>query len=335
MINTITPSGSPYHRLLRSDPRHRWWRPLLVGLVATGLYLAILVVILVVVVAVGLVVPSVELAVDRSWQGDLDLGDPVAFALLLGLLILLLPALLLATRLTGSRPAGVLSSVTGRLRFRWLGTAMLVAFAVWAPVMAVWVALEAATGTLVVRQVAPASSVALLVLTVALVPFQAAAEEYVFRGYLAQLVGSWLRHPAFAVLLPVPLFVLGHGYDALGAVDVGVFAVFCGWLVWRTGGLEAGIAAHVANNVVLMSLNALGLGDPNATDTTVLGLVVSIAMMAVFTVLVTRRAGSLGIARSRPAASSAGPALTTSARPDDRLPATDVPEPNPLVTMKG
>jgi hypothetical protein len=42
-----------------------------------------------------------------------------------------------------------------------------------------------------------------------LVPLQAAAEEYIFRGYLMQSIGRWLRHPAFAILLPVPLFVLG------------------------------------------------------------------------------------------------------------------------------
>lgn len=301
MINTMPAAGTSYHRLARCDPRHRWWRPLVVGLVATSLYLGALVVVLVVVIAVGLAVPSVELAVDRSLASDLDLRDPVALALLLGLLALMLPALLLAERLTGSRPVGLLSSVTGRLRFRWLGRTMLLAFVIWAPVMAVWIGVEAATGTLPVRPVAPTTTVAFLVVTFALVPFQAAAEEYVFRGYLAQLVGSYLRHPAFAVVLPVPLFVLGHGYDTLGAIDVGVFAVFCGWLTWRTGGLEAAIAVHVANNVVLMSLSAVGLADPNATDTSALGLAGSVAMLAAFTVLVTRRADTLRITRTRPA----------------------------------
>ena len=305
MINTAPPSGSPYHRLPRCDPRHRWWRPLLVGLVATSLYLAGLVAIVVVVVVVGLAFPSVEPAVDRAWGGGLDLGDPVGLAVLLGLLIMMLPALLLAARWTGSRPAGLLSSVTGRLRLRWLGTATVLAFAVWVPVTAVWVGVEAAARTPGSVPVAPASTGALLVLTLALVPFQAAAEEYVFRGFLGQLVGSWVRHPVFAVLLPVPLFVLGHGYGTLGSIDVGVFAVFCGWLAWRTGGLEAGIAAHVANNVVLLSFTAVGLGDPNATDTTVLGLGVSAATMAVFAVLVTRRADALGVARVRPATSTA------------------------------
>ena len=297
MITTESPSGTPYHRLLRCDPHHRWWRPLVVGLVAIGLYLAALAGVVVVAVVVVLAVPSAEPAGSMSWEGDLDPSDPVSLALLLGMLALMLPALLLAARLTGSRPAGLVSSVAGRLRLRWLGTAVLVAFAIWAPVMGVWVAIDAVPHE--VRHVAPTTSVVLLVLTLALVPFQAAAEEYVFRGYLAQLVGSWVRHPLFAVLLPVPLFVLGHGYHALGAVDVGVFAVFCGWITWRTGGLEAAIAAHVANNVVLMSLTAFGLGDPNATDTTALGLAVSTATMVTFAVLVVRRADALGISRNR------------------------------------
>jgi len=293
------PTVSNYHRLLRSDPRHRWWRPLLVGLTAVALYAVAMLAILLAVVIAGLAVPAWEPVINRVWSDEVDLGDPATFALLLGSLILMLPALVLATRLTASRPLGLLSSVSGVLRSRWLLTATLLAFAIWLPVMAVWFAVEAAVGTLEVRQVAPATTLALLVMTLALVPFQAAAEEYVFRGYLAQLVGSWLRHPAFAVLLPTPLFVLGHGYDTLGAIDVAAFAVVCGWLTWRTGGLEAAIAVHIANNVVLMSFSAVGFGDPNATDTSPLGLGVSLGMMAVFAVLVTRRADSQGIARTR------------------------------------
>lgn len=296
--STSTPEAG-YHLLLRSQARYRWWRPLVVGLTAVGLYAAVLLAVLIAVVIVGLAVPSLGAAIEQGWTEEMDLGNPMTFALLLGSLILMLPALLVATRLAGAHPIGLLSSVTGRLRSRWLATATLTAFAVWVPTMAAWIAVEAAAGTLQVRQVAPATTFALLVLTLALVPLQAAAEEYVFRGYLAQLVGSWLRHPAFAVLLPVPLFVLGHGYGALGAVDVAAFALMGGWLAWRTGGLEAPIAAHIANNVVLMFLSALGLGDPNATDTSALGLVVSTGMMAVFTLVIARRADSLEITRTR------------------------------------
>ena len=106
MITTSSPSGTPYHRLRRCDLQHRWWRPLVVGLVATGLYLASLVVVLGVLVAVGLAVPSVEPVVDRAWETDLDPTNPVALAMLLGLLALMLPALLLAERLLAERPTG-------------------------------------------------------------------------------------------------------------------------------------------------------------------------------------------------------------------------------------
>lgn len=313
-----------YHRLPRSDPRHRWWRPLAVGLVAAGLYLAALVAFTVVVVGLGLAVPSVGLALDRSWESEPDFGDPATFALLLGLVVLMLPALLTAARLAGSRPLGLLSSVTGRLRSSWLRSCTVLALAIWVPVMAVWVAVEAATGTLQVRHVAPATTLALLATTLALVPLQAATEEYIFRGYFAQLFGSWLRHPAFAVLLPIPLFVAAHGYGTLGAIEVGAFALMSGWLAWRTGGLEAPIAAHVVNNVVLMSLNAAGLGNPNATDTSPAGLGVSLAIMAAFTVLATRRADSSGIARTRSVNPVPERALAAPGRPTGSSPHVEI-----------
>lgn len=329
MISSTNTSGSSYHLLLRSQARHRWWRPLVVGLVAVGIYLAVLLVIGVGVIVVGLAVPSVGRTIDRSGESELDLGNPVTFGLLLGSLALVLPALLVATRLAGSGPVGLLSSVTGRLRLRWLGTALLLALAIWVPVMAVWAAVEAATGMLQIRQVAPATTLTLLLLTVTLVPFQAAAEEYLFRGYLVQLVGSWLRHPAFAVLLPIPLFVLGHDDGILGAIDVAAFALMCGWLAWRTGGLEAPIAAHLVNNIVLMSLSAVGIGDPNANNTSTLGLVVSTGMMVVFTLVVSRSADSWGITRTRPlplsaAATTTGARTTTGAQARNLRPSVDL-----------
>lgn len=114
------------------------------------------------------------------------------------------------------------------------------------------------------------------------VPFQAAAEEYVFRGYLMQAIGRWLRHPAFAILLPVPLFVLGHLYDPLGQVSVGVFAVAAGWLTWRTGGLEAAIALHVVNNLLAFLLGLAGLSDVNATSPGVDSFIWSTVVVAAY-----------------------------------------------------
>jgi hypothetical protein len=112
------------------------------------------------------------------------------------------------------------------------------------------------------------------VVVLLLVPVQAAAEEYIFRGYLMQSIGRWLRHPAFAILLPVPLFVLGHGYDLLGQIGVGLFAVAAGWLTWRTGGLEAAIALHVVNNLSAFLLSLVGSSPTEHDGTGQLSVVV-------------------------------------------------------------
>lgn len=89
-----------------------------------------------------------------------------------------------------------------------------------------------------------------LVVLVLTAPLQAAAEEYFFRGYLLQALGSLVAHPAFGVVVSAVLFALMHGVQnpALFLNRLG-FGLLAALLVWRTGGLEAAIGAHVINNV--------------------------------------------------------------------------------------
>ncbi|CAO0837216.1 CPBP family intramembrane metalloprotease OS=Streptomyces microflavus OX=1919 GN=G3I39_06970 PE=4 SV=1 [Streptomyces microflavus] len=94
----------------------------------------------------------------------------------------------------------------------------------------------------------------------ALVPFQAAAEEYVFRGWLVQVIGRAVRSPWPAVVLASLLFALAHGFGELsGFVLLLYSALWWGWLVIRTGGLEAVITLHAANNLLAFGL-AAGFG---------------------------------------------------------------------------
>ena len=74
-----------------------------------------------------------------------------------------------------------------------------------------------------------------------IVPFQAAAEEFAFRALPMQVFGAWLRNPFWGILLPLPLFVVAHDYNAAGLLGVAAFALAAGVLVWRTGGIEAAI----------------------------------------------------------------------------------------------
>ncbi|MCA0251422.1 MAG: CPBP family intramembrane metalloprotease [Actinobacteria bacterium] len=81
-------------------------------------------------------------------------------------------------------------------------------------------------------------------------PLQAAAEEYFFRGYLLQALQSALRAPWLGVVASALIFALLHGTQNLPLfLDRFGFGLLAGFLVARTGGLEAAIAAHVANNV--------------------------------------------------------------------------------------
>ena len=261
---TEVPGTYAYHRLARTRPGTRWWRPLLVGLVALGLYLGALVggTVLVVVV-VFLVGP--ETFDTLSGVDLLDLRDPLAFTLNMLLIVAMLPAVLVATRLLGARPVGLLASVTGRVRWGWATRCLALAAAVALAVHGVEIVLAVATGT-PWQPRADERTVPLLVLVVLLVPAQCVAEEVLFRGYLVQTVGTWLRHPAFAVVLPVPLFVLGHLYEGLAMLDTALWALAMGWLVWRTGGLEAAAAAHVVNNTLVFTLGSVHLADLDLVD---------------------------------------------------------------------
>ena len=96
-------------------------------------------------------------------------------------------------------------------------------------------------------------------------PLQAAGEEYVFRGYLMQAVGALTGSKWLALLATSSLFAVAHGVQNFPLFfDRFVFALIAGWLVIRTGGLEAGIAMHILNNFVAFGL-ALAYSDLSST----------------------------------------------------------------------
>jgi uncharacterized protein len=110
---------------------------------------------------------------------------------------------------------------------------------------------------------------AYLAVVIFLTPLQAAGEEFFFRGYLIQALHSavpsfgepptggvkvWLigqYQKWFGVVGSAFVFALLHGTQnpPLFLHRFG-FGLVTGWLAVKTGGLEAGIAAHVVNNVV-------------------------------------------------------------------------------------
>lgn len=301
LANADFPYDVEFHRLARMRPHYRWWRVLLTGVVGIVLYVSLGGTVMMMLAIAAVFLPAVGVAVDSfmasSDTGSFDLDNPWLVASLLVPLIMLFPVLLIASRLVQGRDTGLLSSVVGRIRWRWLGRTLLLAMGVFTTGFAIWIGLETALGVPLELTFAHPGIPVMLLLVVLLVPFQAAAEEYVFRGYLMQLIGAWLRHPAFAILLPVPLFVLGHGYDVWGGLAIGVFAAVAGWLCWRTGGLEAAISMHIVNNVMIFALASIGLVDGNATSGTPVVLLAQSSIIVGYALLVVRTADRQGVRR--------------------------------------
>jgi uncharacterized protein len=89
-----------------------------------------------------------------------------------------------------------------------------------------------------------------LVVILLTAPIQAAAEEVFFRGYLMQALGSLFSRAWIGVVASALVFALFHGAQNLPLfLDRFAFGLLAAVLVWRTGGIEASVAAHIVNNI--------------------------------------------------------------------------------------
>jgi membrane protease YdiL (CAAX protease family) len=258
-----SPRGLPYHLVLLGG-RPGWWR-LVVGILALVLGM------LVVAVNLWQVPFMVYFAasgqdVGASVDQMIDFSNPTPLGLAYLNLVLAtgIPLTWLIIRVVhGLRPRW-LASVLPRLRWRYL-------------LACVGLALLALIVTIVVSALLPAqpggdvsgelndftrTTRDFVLVLVLLTPLQAVGEEYAFRGYLTQAFGGIFRHPVPPVLAQAVLFALAHGLGQGIPIffDRLAFGLVAGTLVILTGGLEAGIAMHVVNNLLAFGL-ALAFGD--------------------------------------------------------------------------
>ena len=309
----MTPASSEYHRLFRTLPTYRWWRPLVAVAAGTLLYVALANAVVLAIYAVIGAVGGQELAatVAQGLRDDpLDASQPLVLLLTLSSIATLLPSVLLATRLAGLGRPGQLSSVAGRLRWRWMlrtvpAGLVLMALTVGLSYLVVPPLTGQAIGTGPVTT-PPSTLVWSVLVIVLLVPLQASGEEYVYRGFATQALGSWVAWPVVAIVVPTVAFALSHAYNPWGVLDVAVFGVAAAWLTWRTGGLEAAIVGHVLNNTVLFLLLAPFAGT-EASDGSPLGLAVTVVCTPVWAWLVTRAFHRSGERRTSPGVPGAGP----------------------------
>ena len=163
-------------------------------------------------------------------------------------------------------------------------------------------------------------------------PLQALGEEYAFRGYLMQAFGSLTHGIAeswglsrataarvavgFALLVTSGLFALAHGTQNVPLFfDRFAFGLMAGLIVVLVGGLEAGIALHILNNLLAFAL-AIFFGDLQGaltvSEVSWWQLPVTIVQNGVFLVLVLFVARRMGLRNT----TTPPAAATVAHRPD-------------------
>lgn len=255
----LVPAGQPYHLLARNSA-HTWWRPL-AALVLVAV-LEVVSVIAATVVLMGMVLFPPDLAPLHAAQYirhpetvNAILTSPLVLLVLgFALIIALLPPLILVARWVQKRPASSLVSVTGGVRWRWLGECLATAVAVFAVAFGVMVTSDLIMGVPEGTGFPGWADYARIVLiAVLIVPLQSATEEFVFRGFLLQTFTAWFRTPWPGMVVCSLLFLAGHGYtDPVVWAELFLMAMTMSWLAIRTGGLEAAIGLHTANNALTL-----------------------------------------------------------------------------------
>ncbi|TFV69558.1 CPBP family intramembrane metalloprotease [Blastococcus sp. CT_GayMR19] len=268
------------------------WRPA-VGLLLLVVVYLVAAVLTLVAGMIGLIVAEGAAFSESALD---DLSSPGVILVINLVTAVAIPVVWLVWAAAHGMRIGWSSSVLGRLRWRLLPWYTLLALGTVGVGICVSLVLslsqEGDTG-------GPVASYGWLLVVVFLTtPLQAAAEEYLFRGYLSQAVAGWVRRPmagaVLAALVSGTLFSLVHLPPDLPSflfyLSVGLAASA---VVWLTGGLEAAIALHTVNNVVIFVLaGALGEDVLASAESTAgvpwFDVALTLVAMAVFVALVAR-----------------------------------------------
>jgi CAAX protease family protein len=292
-----------YHQMLRTWT-YAWWKPVVGILVCAVGMMLVMPLVLMPVLAIGVWIEGGPFWETFQRAATLETVDPPGLLYL----NLVLGSMILVTwfvmRVIHRMRPRWLASVMPRLRWRFLAVCL-------------GIALVALVAQVVVGAVLPGqtesdfgplndftrTTAVIAVIVLLTTPLQAAGEEYVFRGYLLQAFGSFFHSRTVgkwvAILLTATLFASAHGVQNFPLFfDRFMFGVIAGWLVVRTGGLEAGIALHILNNFLAYGI-AVSFGDLTETLTVSQiswwNIPLTLTQSGIYALLVTLAARRMGL----------------------------------------
>lgn len=245
------PAYLPYQKQFTP---YKWYKPLLAALVGIGFYM---------VFSLVLMIVCTVLAANQGYDlqklisggyDTLDAYSPLGALLSLGSVAIMLPAVILGNRIINARSVSSLSSSRGGFDYAVFFKCFAVGLVLVALPLAI-INLLTSENTGVVR-----FTVIGFIFCTVLVPFQCIAEEYVFRGQLMTMFGSWIKFPVIPILLQTVFFAMAHPYNVTGVISVAVMGLILGVCAYITNGLESSCALHIINNMTAFYLAGFGFG---------------------------------------------------------------------------
>ena len=247
------PASTAAERPFGAHLRLSWWKPLvIIPVLLISMFVAQL--------ALTFVVVVVEVAAFGRDPGDTSLSPLMMAAVNLSLAVMG-PLAVLLTAVIGRVPWRSLLAFPRRMSLRRWGVyfggfTLLVALA-----LAIMAVLDPAAAGLSSFALT-GTTVGLLVVAVLSTPLQAAGEELMFRGALMPLIASWIRaaKPALVTGLIGSSILFGLVHMSVYPWLLSYYTVFglcMAAMAVLSRGLEAPIAFHVTNNLIMMIVGTL------------------------------------------------------------------------------
>jgi membrane protease YdiL (CAAX protease family) len=197
-----------------------------------------------------------QLATDPNNYGVLGLDQNTLLILMLFPFLAGLAAFVLLVKPLNNRTLVNIINGTGRIRWNRFFISAIVWLMLSALYLFVYLKSDPANFTLNNRSL---SLITLSLISVLFIPFQAAFEEILFRGYLMQGFSAILRNRWFPLIMTSLLFGLMHAFNPevkeFGFLTMMpqyiLFGLIFGVITILDDGIEAAMGAHTANNVFL------------------------------------------------------------------------------------
>ncbi|WP_026515752.1 CPBP family intramembrane glutamic endopeptidase [Butyrivibrio sp. MC2021] len=234
-----------YYTFSSFRKRYKWYYPILTASLALVFFIVFLIMIVLLSGGISLLTTGnffAALDTPSGYEG-MDFYTPEGVILSFGGIAVIYPAILLAALVTRERPLHTFISSRGGWNWHIFFVGLFAAFlANGLPQIILW----AVQGGL--KDLTFGYTFWGFICFLILLPFQCLAEEYMFRAFLGQTLGAWLKIPALAIILQSIVFTLLHGYDIRGQITIFNCGIIFGLIAWYTEGIEVAVAAHLINN---------------------------------------------------------------------------------------